>query len=51
MDGEMDGGIDAGWTVSKILERDGHGKWSKTKDLLFLSVKKKQKKNMSRSLF
>ncbi len=34
MDGGMDGRKDAGWTVSIILDGDGHGKWSKTKDLL-----------------
>ena len=39
MNGRMDGGMDAGWTlgglwvdsgwtVSKILERDGHGRWT-----------------------
>jgi hypothetical protein len=27
MDGETDDGVDSGWTVSKILEWDGHVTW------------------------
>ena len=28
MDGGVDGRMDGGWTVSIILERDGHGRWT-----------------------
>ena len=28
MDGGIGGRMDAGWTVSKILERDGRGRWT-----------------------
>ena len=43
MDGGMDGRMDDRWTVEKrtVTEagRDGHGEWSKTKDLLYVLIK------------